>query len=58
MRASPGKLLRCSSAADEHPNAETAISDELPCFQFATRDHAQQLEVLQGSNCTDCDSGE
>jgi hypothetical protein len=58
VRTSPGKLPRCSTAADEHSNAETAISDELLCFQFATRDFARQFEVLQGSNCTDCDSGE
>jgi hypothetical protein len=55
---SPGELPRCSTAADEHPNVETAISGELLCFQFAARDFARQFEVLQGSNCRDCDSGE
>ncbi|XP_021304735.1 uncharacterized protein LOC110430881 [Sorghum bicolor] len=56
VRTSPGKLPRCYNAADEHSNAETTISGEVPCFQFATRDFERQFDVLQGSNCTDCDS--
>ena len=58
MCVSPGELHRCSNAADEYPNAETASSDELPLFSVHARDLAFELDTRQGSNCEVRDSGE
>ena len=47
-----------SLAANKRPLAGNQVFFNILCSGFATRDFARQFEVLQGSNCTDCDSGE
>ena len=44
--------------SNERQQAGNQVSSDVLYFQFATRDFARQFEVLQGSNCTDRDSGE
>ena len=47
-----------SLAANKRPPAGNQVFSDILCSGIATRDFARQFEVLQRSNCTDCDSGE